>query len=155
MLKMKELLQFLSLLAATSPPVTAVVVSLQQALLTQTNRDCNGSVIGSPLTKTFGFVEIAHSGPSEIIAVPVLIGAAPNTAYNVRVIQIKDGQAVDCGSCTSGGGTLTTNNLGVGSTYIQQAVSPGATAAWVDLNEKDQCTNFYNIAPLPIVCDDV
>ncbi|OQE32087.1 hypothetical protein PENSTE_c001G07721 [Penicillium steckii] len=149
---MKGLFYLVSLLAATTTPATAAVISLQSAPLTQTNRECNGVANESPMTKSFGFVQLATTkiGPPQLVAIPALIGGKPNTAYNVRLIQIKNGQAVNCGYCTTGGGTLTTNKMGIGSTSVQQAVSPGATAAWVVLNEKTQCNNYYDIAPLPI-----
>ncbi|KAJ5668366.1 uncharacterized protein N7477_006936 [Penicillium maclennaniae] len=146
----KRLLVLIGLLAATTAPATAAAVSFQKASLTQTNRNCDGSVIPPQLTQTFGFVELVSAGPNQLVAVAVLLWGTPNAAYNVRLIQVKNGAAVDCGSCATGGGTLTTNNLGIGSTYVQQAVSPGATAAWVDLNNKQDCAGFYNIAPLPI-----
>lgn len=151
---MKGLFYLISLLALTTTPATAAVISLQSAPLTQTNRECNGAVSpnSTPMTKSFGLVSLATTkiGPPQLVAVPALIGGKPNTAYNVRLIQIKNGQALNCGPCTTGGGTLKTNDKGTGSTSVQQAVIPGATAAWVVLNEKAQCANFYDIAPLPI-----
>ncbi|KAJ5298028.1 hypothetical protein PENANT_c039G00950 [Penicillium antarcticum] len=146
---MKGLLALLGLLAATTSPATAAAISFHNAALTQTNRNCDGSVIDPQLTKTFGTVELTRAG-NQLVAVAVLLGGTPNKAYNVRLIQIKNGADVDCGKCDSGGGTLTTNNRGIGSTYVRQAVAPGVTAAWVDLNQKDNCDNFYTIAPLSI-----
>lgn len=148
---MKGLLALLGVLAATTSPATASAISFQKASLTQTNRNCDGTVIPPQLTQTFGLVELVKADFNQIVAVAVLLGGTPNSAYNVRLIQIKNGVAVDCGACASGGATLTTNARGVGTAYIQQAVSPGATSAWVDLNRKDNCNNFYTIAPLSIV----
>jgi hypothetical protein len=147
---MKRLLVLLGLLAASTSTANAAALSFQKAPLTQTNRNCDGSIVPPQQTRTFGTVELVRAGSNQLVAVAVLIGGAPNTAYNVRLIQIKNGAAVDCGVCNTGGGTLTTNNLGIGSTFVQKAVSPGATAAWVDLNKKDNCDNFYTIAPLSI-----
>lgn len=147
---MKRLLVLVGLLAASTSTATAAAVSFQEASLTQTNRNCDGSIIPPQQTRTFGSVELVRAGSNQLVVVAVLIGGIPNAAYNVRLIQIKSGTAVDCGACTTGSGTLTTNNLGIGSTYVQQAVNPSATAAWVDLNKKDDCANFYNIGPLSI-----
>lgn len=148
---MKRLLALLALLATITSGVTARAIPAQKAFLTQTNRNCEGSVIPPVYTETFGFVNLVVTGSNRIVAVPVLQGGTPNAKYNVRLIQIKDGMAVDCGACTTGGATLTTDDVGYGSINVQQAVAPGATAAWVDLNNKDDCANFFNIAPLSIV----
>ena len=148
---MKQVLALLALLATITSVVTARALPAQKAALTQTNRDCAGSVIGLVHTETFGFVNLVVTRSNRIVAVAVLQGGTPNANYNVRLIQVKDGMAVDCGACTTGGATLTTDDQGDGSINVQQAVAPGASTAWVDLNNKDDCANFFNIAPLSIV----
>ncbi|KAJ5761852.1 uncharacterized protein N7511_005234 [Penicillium nucicola] len=145
---MKGCLVLLGLLAATSP-ATAALISFKNGALTKTNRNCDGSVIGSPQTQTFGTVELSRVG-NQLVAVPVLLGGTPNKSFNVRLIQLNAGGALNCGTCASGGGTLNTNNAGIGNGYVQQTILPGATSAWVDLNQKDNCDNFYDIAPLPL-----
>ncbi|OJJ01911.1 hypothetical protein ASPVEDRAFT_41461 [Aspergillus versicolor CBS 583.65] len=148
---MNRLLALLAVLATITSGVTARAIPAQREVLTQTNRNCEGSVVDSVHTETFGFVNLVVTGSNRIVAVAVLKGGTPNANYNVRLIQIKDRMAVDCGVCTKGGATLTTDDRGDGSINVQQAVAPGATAAWVDLNNKDDCANFFNIAPLSIV----
>ncbi|RAH81972.1 hypothetical protein BO86DRAFT_399502 [Aspergillus japonicus CBS 114.51] len=86
--------------------------------------------------------------PDKLVANVVLQGGTPNTNFNVRLIQLKNWKAVKCGPCTSGGATLTTDSDGNGNMNVQRAVSPGANAAWVDLNNQNKCEDFFDIGPL-------
>lgn len=144
---MKPTVWLLGLLAATST-ATAALINIKSASLTRTNRNCDGSTAGPVLTETFGTVQIARS-LNQLVGVPVLLKGTPNTAYSVRLIQIKNGAAVSCPSCPAGQ-TLTTNNGGVGSATVLQTVSAGATGAWVVINKKSDCNDFYTIPVLPI-----
>lgn len=135
-------------LATIASNVAAAAISIHSVSLTQTNRDCNGVLIGDVKPQPFGFV-IFVKAINELVATAVLQGGNPNANYNVRLIQLKNGQAVNCGTCASGGATLTTDKNGFGTVQVSSAVSPGATAAWMDLNKKVDCTNFYDTAPQP------
>ncbi|KAJ5453900.1 uncharacterized protein N7458_004856 [Penicillium daleae] len=144
---MNRLLALLALLATITSGATAAAVPNQRRPLTQTPRNCDGS--GSTQAENFGFVNLLRTGSDKLVATAVLQGGTPNANYNVRLIQIpNDGT---CGACTSGGATLTTDSLGDGSINVQQAVSPGATGAWVDLNNKDECANFFDSEPVKII----
>jgi hypothetical protein len=142
---MKAAFFLLSLLAAATSLVEAI--SIKSGPLTRTNRNCDGSIAGSAMTESFGTASITRAA-NLIVSVPVLLRGTPNTEYNVRVIQLPSGPT--CGPCTSGGGTLTTNSGGVGNTNVIQAVKPGATAAWIAINKKTNCNDFYTLQPLPI-----
>ncbi|CAI7653903.1 unnamed protein product [Penicillium bialowiezense] len=143
---MKATLFLLGLLAAATSVVEAVTI--KSGPLTRTNRNCDGSVAGTAMTESFGTASITRAA-NLIVSVPVLLKGSPNTAYNVRVIQLPLSGS-SCGDCTSGGGTLTTNSGGVGNTNVIQAVKPGATAAWIAINKKTNCGDFYTLQPLPI-----
>ncbi|PYI25552.1 hypothetical protein BP00DRAFT_451988 [Aspergillus indologenus CBS 114.80] len=111
-------------------------------------RDCNGNIIGGAKSQKLGFVNLVKTGSDKLVANVVLQGGTPNTNFNVRLIQLKNGKAVECGPCTSGGATLATDSDGNGNVNVQRAVSPGATAAWVDLNNQNKCEDFFDIGPL-------
>jgi hypothetical protein len=145
---MKPTIWLLGLLAATISPATAALINFQKGSLTRTNRNCDGSTVGTAQTQIFGTVEVVRAA-NQLVAVPVLLKGTPNTAYSVRLIQIKNGAAVVCEPCPLGG-TLTTNSAGIGTTNIQQAVSAGATAAWVAVNKKSDCHDFFTIPTVPI-----
>ncbi|RAL13408.1 uncharacterized protein BO97DRAFT_450089, partial [Aspergillus homomorphus CBS 101889] len=148
---MKHMLAYLAVLAALASSTSAAAKPAQKASLTRTNRECNGQPNEPPKTETFGFVNLVRTGSDKLVANVVLQGGTPNAQFNVRLIQIKYGQAVDCGKCTEEGGTLATDSSGNGNLNIQDAVNSGATSAWVALNDKTQCSNFYTIGPLSIV----
>lgn len=145
---MKPTLWLLGLLAATASTATAALVNIQSASLTRTNRDCAGVTQGTLQVPTFGTVQVVRS-VNQLVAVPVLLKGTPNTAYSVRLIQIKNGAAVNCPSCPNGQ-TLTTNNAGIGYATVQQTVSAGATGAWVAVNKKTDCNDFFTIPVVPI-----
>ncbi|KAK4905735.1 hypothetical protein LTR66_017784 [Elasticomyces elasticus] len=142
---MKATLFLLGVLAAAAS--VAEAISIKSGPLTRTNRNCDGSADGPVLSQSFGTATITRAA-NLVVSVPILFKGTPNTAYNVRVIQLP--QSGSCGPCTSGGGTLTTNAQGVGNTNVVQAVKPGATAAWIAINKKSNCNDFYTLQPLPI-----
>ncbi|KAJ5666572.1 hypothetical protein N7462_010981 [Penicillium macrosclerotiorum] len=145
---MKPTLWLLGLLAATTSTATAALINSKSASLTRTNRDCAGVAVGAPQTETFGTVQVVRS-VNQLVAVPVLLKGTPNTAYSVRLIQIKNGAAVSCPSCPTGQ-TLTTNDAGIGYTTVQQTVTAGATGAWVAINKKANCNDFFTIPVVSI-----
>lgn len=113
--------------------------------LTQTNRDCTASVIGPVQTQPYGLVNLIKLAPGNLVAAIALTGATPNAIYNVRLIQIGGGVALDCNTVD---GTLATDSSGNGNANVQDAVIQGATSVWVDLNNQADFTNFYNTAAL-------
>jgi hypothetical protein len=145
---MKPTLWLLGLLAATGSTASAAIINTQSASLTRTNRNCDGTTAGAPMTETFGTVSFSHV-LNQLVAVPVLLKGTPNTDYSVRLIQIKGGAAVNCQPCPNGQ-TLTTNNAGVGYASVQQTLTAGATGAWVAVNKKSNCNDFFTSAVVPI-----
>jgi hypothetical protein len=112
----------------------------QEVPLTQTNRGCSGTVIGTPQTETFGFVIINKTASGKLIANVVLVGATPNATYNIRLIQVLPGDP----DCTMVDGTLTTDSLGNGNANIQEDVLSSPTSAWVDLNNQADFNKFFD-----------
>lgn len=103
--------------------------------LTTTNRDCDGSVIGTPQTGSFGFVIINKSASGKLIANVVLENATANTTYNFRLIQTPNSVTGDCQPYYGPGeATLTTDALGNGNANYQEAVIDGSTGAFVAIN---------------------
>ncbi|PYI19602.1 hypothetical protein BO99DRAFT_412493 [Aspergillus violaceofuscus CBS 115571] len=143
---MKQFLASLALLAVLTSGASAAATPAQKESLTKTNRGCDGHVIGRLYLQPFGFVNLVKTGSDKLVANVVLQGGTPSTNFNVRLIQITG--ASDCGSCDSGGATLTTDSKGNGNVNVQQAVIPGVTSAWVDLNNKADCDDFFTTVPL-------
>ena len=108
--------------------------------LTQTNRDCGGSVIGQPMTQPFGFAVITKTGSGKLVVEVALKGGPPDTTYNIRVIQLVPGDA----DCTGIDGTLTTNASGKGNANVQEHVLRGASSVWVDLNNQANFADFFD-----------
>ncbi|KAJ5333449.1 uncharacterized protein N7506_007232 [Penicillium brevicompactum] len=117
---MKATLFLLGVLAAAAS--VAEAISIKSGPLTRTNRNCDGSADGPVLSESFGTATITRAA-NLIVSVPILFKGTPNSAYNVR---------------------------GVGNTNVVQAVKPGATAAWIAINKKTNCNDFYTLQPLPI-----
>lgn len=115
----------------------------QKVPLTQTNRNCDGSLIASA-NQAFGFAVVVRTGNNGLVAQVTLQGAAPDTTYNIRLIQILPDNS-DCGSYISGpfDGTLTTDASGDGNANIREPVLPGASSAFVDLNGQINPGDFF------------
>lgn len=122
--------------------------NIKSASLTRTNRNCDGSG-DMPLAETFGTVEFDRT-LNLLVAVPVLLRGTPNTAYSVRFVQIVNGHGMGCPNCPAGQATLTTNKAGVGYASFQETVVPGATGAFVAINKKSDCSDFFTTPVLPI-----
>src|SRR4051794_29857372 len=142
---MKRLLALLASLAAMAAAVAAAATPAQKAPLTKTNRNCDASIIGDVKTQPFGFVNLIKPAADKLVAAIVLEGATVKATYNVRLIQKIGEMVVDCNTVD---GTLVTGSSGNGNTNVQVAVTHGATSAWVDLNNKDDNTDFYDTAAL-------
>ena len=128
------------------PAANAGSSHAQKLRLTQTNRGCDGAVIDTPQKATFGFVNLIQPAHRKFVAVVVLKGAQPNTTYTVRLIQVVPGG----GDCLDIDGTVTTNQYGNGNTTVHEAKLSGATAVWVDLNNKANFAQFYTTAPIAL-----
>jgi hypothetical protein len=126
------------------PSAGATGMQAHKAPLTQTNRACDASVIGDTRTEAFGFVNLIRPASGKLVAVVVLKGATPNTTYDIRLIQLVPGDT----DCRTVDGTLTTDADGNGSATVQEKILPGATKAWIDLNNHADYTQFYDTAVL-------
>jgi hypothetical protein len=136
----------LSLGAAIAVPAAAAASATpaQKIQLTQTNRDCSGSVIGTVATEPHGFAVVIKPASGKLVANVVLQNAQPDATYNIRLIQVLP----DSSDCLTIGGTLTTDAEGDGNANVQELVLPGATSAWVDLNNQADFTQFFDTAPV-------
>ena len=112
----------------------------QKLPLTQTNRDCGGSVIGASQSRSFGFAVVTKTGRGGLVVTVALKGGPPNTTYNIRLIQLVAGDA----NCTVVDGTLTTDADGDGNANVHEAVLPHASRVWVDLNNQADFTEFFD-----------
>jgi hypothetical protein len=151
--------------AAGQPTPTPTPPShVTRVQITNTNRNCDGSVAGQPSSSDFGFANInttapsgtrAPSGPNAppvgLIAAVNLMNATPNATFGVRLIQLPP-SLNDCGSFTGPyEGTLVTDASGNGSVDVKEPLLAGATGAFLAINnEADPGGNFYtsDIAPL-------
>ena len=107
--------------------------------LTQTNRGCDGAQIGATQQARYGFVNMVVPAGRKIVANVVLKHAMPNTTYNVRVIQVVPGDT----DCSTVDGTLKTDAWGNGWLNVHEKLLPGATSAWVAVNNQGDFTQFY------------
>lgn len=137
----------LALGAAVAVPAVAAAKATpaQKVPLTQTNRDCSGSVIGAVQESAHGFAVSIKAASGKLVANVVLVNAQPNTTYNIRLIQVLPNSS----DCTTIDGTLTTDAEGDGNANVKQLVLPGASTAWVDLNNQAQFDQFYDTALVP------
>lgn len=136
----------LSLGAAVGVPAVAAAAATpaQKIPLTQTNRDCDGTVIPPVFSEAHGFAVVIKPASGKLVANVVLKNAEPNAIYNIRLIQLLPG-STDCATID---GTLTTDAEGDGNANVQEPVLPGVTSAWVDLNNQADFTNFIDTAPV-------
>jgi hypothetical protein len=115
--------------------------------LTTDNRGCDFQPAQPPGIGTgSGFVIINKTGSGRLIANVVLMSAAPNTTYNVRLIQTPISATQDCGYFTMGEAALTTDAEGNGHINYQEPVLPGSHDAFVVLNNANPDlagTDFY------------
>lgn len=135
---------FVAALAVGVPSAGAAATPAQKMPLTQTNRTCDSTVIPPERTQPFGFAVVTKPAKDKLVAAVALKGALPNTAYNIRLIQILPDDA----DCHTVDGTLTTDAFGNGNANVQEPVLPGATSVWVDLNGQINPDNFYDTAPV-------
>ncbi len=124
------------------PAAAAAATPAQKATLTQTNRNCDGSLLGEMATQPFGFAIITVPASGKLVTAVMVKGATPNSTYNIRLIQL--GGAPDCGSYITGpfDGTVSTDSSGNGSTNVQEPALTGATSVFVDLNNQANPDDF-------------
>ena len=134
---MKQLLALLTSLVALAAVVAGAATPAQKATLTQTNRNCDGSLAGPEIQTPQGFVNFVKSTSNKLVAAVVLKGATANAVYGIRLIQILP-QNADCATFDNGpyDGMLATNSSGDGNANVQEAVAQGANSALVVLNNR-------------------
>ncbi len=78
-------------------------------------------------------VFIGTGGTSTVTADVHLAVGKPNTAYNVRLIQVPRPASQPCNAGDPGvaTGVLNTDGVGTGAVTVQDSVRSGATGAWV------------------------
>lgn len=118
----------------------AAATSTQKVSLTQTNRGCDGAVIGEPANQSFGFAITVKTAHGRLVVAVALKGGPPNTTYNIRLIQLVAGDA----DCAVVDGTLTTDAEGDGNANVHEATLPGASRVWVDLNNQADFADFFD-----------
>lgn len=133
-----------ALLAAGAPPASARATPAQKTPLTQTNRSCDGTVIGGERPAAFGHAVMTRPASGKLVVSVSVAGARPDTTYAIRVIQLLPGDA----DCHGVAGYLTTDSLGAGRANVQEVVLPGVSRAWVDLNATDDFTDFLDGEPV-------
>lgn len=117
----------------------AAATPAQKMPLTQTNRDCGGTVIGAPQIQSFGFAVVTKAASGKLVVAVALQNGPANTTYNIRLIQVLPGDA----DCSVVDGTLTTDAEGDGNANVHEAVLPGASSVWVDLNNQANFADFF------------
>ncbi len=115
------------------------------------------------LLRTCDFKSNLHAGPSgvaranalvhitgsEVIADVVMVTAIPDTAYDVRVIQMPRSSAAGCNAGDPGvtGGVLFTDGAGAGGVSLHSPIVSGATGAWMFITRPGEFTqtpaDFY------------
>jgi hypothetical protein len=118
----------------------------QRAPITIQNRDCSGTVYsGAGSGSGSGFANINETATGTLIAAVVLVNAAPSTTYGVRLIQTPPESTQDCGSWLGPyEDTVVTDANGNVNVNIHEGVLPGATGAFVVLNnEATPSVDYY------------
>lgn len=134
--------------AAVTPAGAASVAGqatpAQKVALTRTNRTCDGVMVDGDRPTPLGQVVVTRPASGKLVVSVSVTGGSPDTTYAIRVIQLLPGDA----DCHGIAGYLTTDSLGGGRASVQEAVLPGASQAWVDLNATDDFTNFLDGEPV-------
>jgi hypothetical protein len=87
---------------------------------------------------------LVHVTGSEVIADIVMVTAIPDTAYDVRVIQMPRSSAAGCNAGDPGviGGVLFTDGTGAGGVSIHSPIASGATGAWMYITRPGEFTQM-------------
>jgi len=85
---------------------------------------------------------LVHTTGSEVISDVVMVTAIPNTAYDVRVIQMPRSSATGCNPGDPGVtvGALITDDTGAGGLSIHSPIVSGATGAWMFITRPGEFT---------------
>jgi hypothetical protein len=126
--------------AAASPPGSdgATFVAFTQLLRTC---DFNSNLHAGP-SGVGRATALVHITGSEVIADVVMVTAIPNTAYDVRVIQMPRSSAAGCNAGDPGvtGGVIFTDGAGAGGVSIHSPIVSGATGAWMFVTRPGEFT---------------
>jgi hypothetical protein len=126
--------------AAAGPPGSdgATFVAFTQLLR---GCDFNSNLRGGP-SGVGRATALVHITGSEVIADVVMVTAIPNTAYDVRVIQMPRSAAAGCNAGDPGviGGVLVTDGTGAGGVSIHSPIVSGATGAWIYITRPGEFT---------------
>ena len=130
----------------------ASAAGVNKLSLTETNRDCDGAVIGSRESQAFGSANVNLVGSGAIVAKVSVRGGDPNAEYGVRLIQVPSEQTNDCGNYLGPfEAVLTTDDAGSGTLQMREAAIAGASGVFVVLNRMDAAgTHFFTTALSPL-----
>jgi hypothetical protein len=136
--------------------LAASTVGVQTAAAGPPGGDGATFVAFTQLLRTCDFNSNLHAGPSgvaratalvhitgsEVIADVVMVTAIPNTAYDVRVIQMPRSSATGCNAGDPGvtGGVIFTDGAGAGGVSIHSPIVSGATGAWMFVTRPGEFT---------------
>jgi hypothetical protein len=103
--------------------------------------DFNSNLRGGP-SGVGRATALVHITGSEVIADVVMVTAIPDTAYDVRVIQMPRSAAAGCNAGDPGviGGVLVTDGTGAGGVSIHSPIVSGATGAWMYITRPGEFT---------------
>jgi hypothetical protein len=126
--------------AAAGPPGSdgATFVAFTQLL-----RTCDFSTnLHAGPTGVARTTALVHTTGSEVIADVVMVTAIPDTAYDVRIIQMPRSSATGCNAGDPGviGGMLVTDDAGAGGVSIHSPIASGATGAWIFITRPGEFT---------------
>jgi hypothetical protein len=128
--------------AAAGPPGTdgATFVAFTQLLR---GCDFNTNQHGGP-SGVGRATALVHITGSEVIADVVMVTAIPNTAYEVRVIEMPRSSGTGCNAGDPGviGGVLFTDDTGAGGVSIHSPIASGATGAWMFITRPGEGTQM-------------
>jgi hypothetical protein len=126
--------------AAAGPPGSdgATFVAFTQLLRTC---DFNSNLHAGP-SGVGRATALVHITGSEVIADVVMVTAIPDTAYDVRVIQMPRSSATGCNAGDPGviGGVLVTDGAGAGGLSIHSPIVSGASGAWMYITRPGEFT---------------
>ncbi len=76
---------------------------------------------------------LVHSTGSDVTADVQIVGAIPDTPYDVRLIEMPRASSASCNAGDPGvaAAVLQTDDGGAGGVTVSDPISPGATGAWM------------------------
>ena len=127
-------------LVATAQPASAGATAAQKVALTQTNRNCAGTVLDDVHTQALGTAVVTKAASGRLLVSVSVADARPATTYGIRLIQVLPGDT----DCRVVAGYLTTDSAGAGQAAVQESVLPGASQVWVGLNATDNFSDYLD-----------